>query len=64
MVHTFNPSTQEANAGGYPSSRPAWTTEQVLEQPGIRGENLFSSIIDWGLERKKKYKPGSGGAHL
>jgi hypothetical protein len=27
MVHTFNPSTQEAKAGGFLSSRSAWSTE-------------------------------------
>jgi major histocompatibility complex class I len=25
-VHTFNPGTQEAEAGGFLSSRPAWST--------------------------------------
>jgi hypothetical protein len=32
---TFNPSTQEAKAGGSLSSRPAWSTEWVLGQPGL-----------------------------
>ena len=27
VAHTFNPSTQEAEAGGFLSSRPAWSTE-------------------------------------
>jgi hypothetical protein len=27
VVHTFNPSTWEAEAGGFLSSRPAWSTE-------------------------------------
>jgi hypothetical protein len=27
VVYTFNPSTQEAEAGGFLSSRPAWSTE-------------------------------------
>jgi hypothetical protein len=26
-AHTFNPSTWEAEAGGFLSSRPAWSTE-------------------------------------
>jgi hypothetical protein len=26
-AHAFNPSTQEAEAGGFLSSRPAWSTE-------------------------------------
>ena len=31
-MHTFNPSTWEAEAGGSLSSRPAWSTELVLRQ--------------------------------
>jgi hypothetical protein len=27
MVHAFNPSTQEAEPGGFLSLRPAWSTE-------------------------------------
>ena len=27
VAHTFNPSTQEAEAGGFLSLRPAWSTE-------------------------------------
>jgi major histocompatibility complex class I len=27
VVHVFNPSTWEADAGGFLSSRPAWSTE-------------------------------------
>jgi hypothetical protein len=27
VVNAFNPSTQEAEAGGFLSSRPAWSTE-------------------------------------
>jgi hypothetical protein len=27
VAHTFNPRTQEAEAGGFLSSRPAWSTE-------------------------------------
>jgi hypothetical protein len=27
VVHAFNPSTWEAEAGGFLSSRPAWSTE-------------------------------------
>jgi major histocompatibility complex class I len=27
LAHTFNPSTWEAEAGGFLSSRPAWSTE-------------------------------------
>jgi hypothetical protein len=27
VAHTFNPSTQEAEAGGFLGSRPAWSTK-------------------------------------
>jgi hypothetical protein len=27
VVHAFNPSTRETEAGGFLSSRPAWSTE-------------------------------------
>jgi major histocompatibility complex class I len=27
VVHAFNPSTLEAEAGGFLSSKPAWSTE-------------------------------------
>jgi hypothetical protein len=29
VAHAFNPSTREAEAGGFLSSRPAWSTECV-----------------------------------
>jgi hypothetical protein len=54
VVHTFNPSTWEAEAGGFLSSRPAWFTKWVPEQPGLYRETL---------SRKKnlnfKHKQGS-----
>ena len=40
MVHAFNPSTGEAEAGGFLSSRPAWFTEWVPGQPGLHRETL------------------------
>jgi hypothetical protein len=40
VVHAFNPSTREAEAGGFLSSRPAWSTEWVPGQPGIYRETL------------------------
>ena len=38
VVHTFNPSTQEAEASGFLSLRPAFATEQVPGQPGLHRE--------------------------
>jgi major histocompatibility complex class I len=31
VAHAFNPSTWEAEAGGFLNSRPAWSTESVPE---------------------------------
>jgi hypothetical protein len=39
-VQAFNPSTWEAEAGGFLSSRPAWSITWVPGQPGIHGETL------------------------
>jgi hypothetical protein len=30
VAHAFNPSTREAEAGGFLSSRPAWSTKSFL----------------------------------
>jgi hypothetical protein len=35
VVHTFNPSTREAEAGGFLSSRLAWSIKWVPGQPGL-----------------------------
>jgi hypothetical protein len=40
VVHAFNPSTWEVEAGGFLSSRPAWSTEWVPGQPGLHIETL------------------------
>jgi hypothetical protein len=40
VAHAFNPSTWEAEAGGFLSSRPAWSTERVPGQPGLPRETL------------------------
>jgi hypothetical protein len=34
VAHAFNPGTSEAEADGFLSSRPAWSTEWVPGQPG------------------------------
>jgi hypothetical protein len=39
-AHTFNPSTWEAETGGFLSSRPVWSTECVPGQPGLHREIL------------------------
>jgi hypothetical protein len=40
VAHAFNPSTWEAEAGEFLSSRPAWSTEWVPGQPGLHRETL------------------------
>jgi hypothetical protein len=40
VARAFNPSTWEAEAGRFLSSRPAWSTEWVPGQPGLYRENL------------------------
>jgi len=42
VSHAFNPSTREAEAeaGGFLSSRPAWSTEWVPGQLGLHRETL------------------------
>jgi hypothetical protein len=40
VAHALNPSTREAEAGGFLSSRPAWSTEWVPGQPGLHRETL------------------------
>jgi hypothetical protein len=40
VVHSFNPSTWEAEAGGFLSSRPAWSTEWAPGQPELHTETL------------------------
>jgi hypothetical protein len=48
VVHAFNPSTWEAEAGGFLSSRPTWFTEWVPGQPGI-----YREILSWKQFLKK-----------
>ena len=40
MAHAFNPSTWEAEAGGFLSLRWAWSTKWVPGQPGLYRETL------------------------
>jgi hypothetical protein len=51
VVHAFNPSTQEAEAGRFLNSRPAWSTKWVPGQPGLHRETL-------SLEEKKDEEEG------
>jgi hypothetical protein len=40
VAHDFNPSTWEAEAGRFLSSRPAWSTECVPRHSGPHRETL------------------------
>jgi hypothetical protein len=40
VAHAFNPSTREAEAGRFLSSRPAWSTKWVPGQPRLHRETL------------------------
>jgi hypothetical protein len=40
VAHNFNPSTGEAEAGRFLSSRPVWSTKWVPGQPGLHRETL------------------------
>jgi hypothetical protein len=48
VAHAFNPSTREAEAGGFLSSRPAWSTKWVPEQPELHRETL-----SWKTNKKQ-----------
>jgi hypothetical protein len=46
VVHAFNPSTWEAEEGGFLSSRPAWSTNEFQDNQGYTEKPC--------LEKKKK----------
>jgi hypothetical protein len=60
VVHTFNPSTREAEAGGFLSSRPAWSTKWVPGQPGLHRETLSQKKKKWEREEGKGRLRGKG----
>lgn len=54
VVHTFNPNTQEAEAGEqiFLSPRLAWTTELVPEQPW-----LYTETLSQNAKKERKVQP-------
>jgi hypothetical protein len=60
VAHAFDPSTWEAEAGGFLNLRPAWSTEWVPGQLGLHRETLsrtpppkkYESQIIWSHMRK------------
>jgi hypothetical protein len=56
VAHAFNPSTQEAEAGGFLSSRPAWSTKWAQRQPGLYRETLSPKTKQNKQTNKQKQK--------
>jgi hypothetical protein len=54
VAHTFNPSTREA--GGFLSSRPAWSTKGVPGQPGLYRETMSRKTKMKKKKKKEKKK--------
>jgi hypothetical protein len=54
VAHAFNPSTPEAEAGGFLSSRPAWSTKWVRGQPELYRETLSRKTKKKKKKKKKK----------
>ena len=50
VARAFDPSTQEAEADGSMSSKPAWSTEWVPGEPGVHRETL-----SWKTKAGKGY---------
>jgi hypothetical protein len=51
VAHAINPSTREAEAGGFLSSRPAWSTKWV---PGRT--RLYRETLSWKTKNKQTKK--------
>jgi hypothetical protein len=66
VAHTFNPSTWEAEAGGFLGSRPAWSTEWVPGQPGLqrnpvsKNQTTTTTTTTRCKTGQRKHPPGSG----
>jgi hypothetical protein len=56
VAHAFSPSTWEAEAGGFLSSSPAWSTKRVTRQPGLHRE-ILSRKNKQTNKQKNKTKP-------
>ena len=56
MVHAFNPRTWEAEAGGFLSSKPAWSTGQ----PGLQRNPVSKKTEKNKNKKTHKSKTGVG----
>jgi hypothetical protein len=54
--HAFNPSTREAEAGRFLSSKPAWSTKWVPGHPGLYRETLSQKNKTNNKQTNKKSK--------
>jgi hypothetical protein len=54
VVHAFNPSTWEAEAGGFLSSRPAWSTRVSSRTARATQRNPVSNNNNNNNNTKKK----------
>jgi hypothetical protein len=54
VAYAFSPSTWEAEAGGFLSSRPAWSTKWVPGQPGLHRETLSQKTNKQTNKNKKE----------
>lgn len=59
VVHVFNPSTKETEAGRSLSSRPIWSTEQIPKQPslGSKGSHRKQNAGDVVIEQEAMFQP-------
>jgi hypothetical protein len=56
VVHAFNPSTQEteAEAGGFLSLRPAWSTKRVQDSQGYTEKPCLEKQKNKNKQTKKR----------
>jgi hypothetical protein len=56
VAHAFNPSTREAEASGFLSLRPTWSTKWVPGQPGLHRETSSRKTKTKTTTNNKKQK--------
>jgi hypothetical protein len=54
VTQAFNPSTQEAEAGGALSSKPAWSTDPVPGQPTLSRDRETLSRKKIKIKKRQK----------
>jgi hypothetical protein len=59
VAQAFNPSTWEAEANGFLSSRPAWSAEWVPGQPGLYRESLSQKTKKKKKRRSRFFFPSA-----